>query len=211
MQKRKDQTTERLKKFCKNFLEQYEILTQKMKIPAQYLRDYNLFPKEPFEAGNSVSVFLKHVKSGNLVQVHKMIEGNALLVFQFDELHQTGLIWATKRNNLLMVRLLLKKHSRVNFKDLPGRSALHFAIRNNNEEIVRMLLCFRADPHIEDNNGQSSIAIFEAMCRQKQINLKIGGYLKLASSQLFRQKYLIDFLYKAQMALTAAKEKEQKN
>ena len=80
-QKRKDQTTERLKKFCKNFLEQYEILTQKMKIPAQYLRDYNLFPKEPFEAGNSVNVFLKHVKSGNLLQVHKMIEGNALLVF----------------------------------------------------------------------------------------------------------------------------------
>ena len=32
-----------------------------------------------------------------------------------DEMRQSGLMWATKRNHVLMVRMLLKKHSRVNF------------------------------------------------------------------------------------------------
>jgi len=33
----------------------------------------------------------------------------------------------------------------------------------------------------------------------KKLNLKIGAHMKLASHNLFRQKYLIDFVYKAQL------------
>ena len=52
-----------------------------------------------------------------------------------------------------MVRMLLKAHSRVNYRDLAGRTALTFAVLNDNEEMVRILLCFKADPKIEDNKG----------------------------------------------------------
>jgi len=68
-------------------------------------------------------------------------------------MNQSGLIWAAKRNYTLMVRMLLKAHSRPNYSDLAGRTALYFAVLNDNEEMVRILLCFKADPKIEDNKG----------------------------------------------------------
>jgi len=141
---------ENLKKFCRNFIEQYEILTQKMKVHPRLLRNYKLFPIEPFERGD-VPTFLKHCKQNKLEDVSRMLKLDPLMVYQFDEMHQSGLIWAAKRNHPLMVRMLLKAHSRVNFRDMPGRTALHFAVMNNNEEMVRILLCFKADPNIEDN------------------------------------------------------------
>ena len=139
--------------FIKNFLEQYEIITQKMKINPMYMREASLFPLLAFQKGEIVHTFLRFVKFGNLEQVDKLIRQDPELVFQFDEMHQSGLIWAAKRNNTLMVRMLLKAHSRVNYRDLAGRTALTFAVLNDNEEMVRILLCFKADPKIEDNKG----------------------------------------------------------
>ena len=75
--------------------------------------------------------------------------------------------------------MLLKAHSRANFRDLAGRTALTFAVTNDNEEMVRILLCFKADPKIEDNKGQSITSLY--FSRENQGNLKIGHHLKLAS------------------------------
>ena len=71
-------------------------------------------------------------------------------------MYQSGLILAAKRNHTEMVRKLLKKHSRVNFSDITGRTALHCAVINDNEEMVNILLCYKADPNIKDNKGISS-------------------------------------------------------
>ena len=95
-----------------------------------------------------------YVKLNELKKVNKLlIETDPFLVYEFDEMHQSGLIWAVKRNLTSMVRLLLKFHSRVNYRDIAGRTAFTFAVLNNNEQIVRILLCYKADPNIEDNNG----------------------------------------------------------
>lgn len=96
-------------------------------------------------------------------------------------MHQTPLIWAAKKNNTLLVRMLCKAHSRVNFRDLPGRTALTFAVMNDNEDMVRILLCFKADPNIEDNKGQSIMNMFLAI-KSKKTNLKIGAHMKLVRS-----------------------------
>ena len=42
-----------------------------------------------------------------------------------------------------------------------------------------------------------------------KLNLKIGAHLKLASSQLFRQKFLIDFVYRASMAVALKDDESQ--
>ena len=83
-----------------------------------------------------------------------MVLKDPLLVFQFDEIHQTGLIWAVRRKDLLMTRYLLKNYSRVNFKDLMGRTALNFAVADCEEKLVNTLICFKADPCSENNKGE---------------------------------------------------------
>ena len=124
----KERIRANLRRFCKSFLEQFEILTHKMKMNPLYLRENKLFPNNPFEKGDCVRIFLKHVKSNNLKAVDKMLQNDPMLVFEYDEMNQSGLIWAAKRGHNLMVRMLCKYHSRVNFRDLPGRTALHFAV-----------------------------------------------------------------------------------
>ena len=80
--------------------------------------------------------------------------------------------------------MLLKAHSRVNYQDLAGRTALTFAVLNDNEEMVKILLCFKANPMIEDNKGQNIMSLYCG--REKKGNLKIGSHMKLANHQLFR-------------------------
>ena len=104
-------------------------LVRQAEFPLDYrvLLRQSIFASQPYEHGE-VKHFLKQVKFGNLQMVGKMIQKDPLLVFQFDEMHQTGLIWAVKRNNIIMTRYLLKKFSQVNFRDLAGRTALNFAV-----------------------------------------------------------------------------------
>ena len=86
--------------------------------------------------------------------MHKMILMDPLLVFQFDDIHQTGLIWAVRRKDLLMTRYLLKNYSRVNFKDIMGRTALNFAVADGEEKMVNALICYKADPCSKNNKGE---------------------------------------------------------
>ena len=192
--KRKERLNKNKKDFCRNFLEHFQILKYQMKMSPKHIPSTFLFPKEAFERANSTR-FLRLVRQNNLRAVSKMLQVDIRLVYQFDEMKQTGLIMAAKRNHTIMVRLLLKNFSRVNFQDLPGRTALHFAVMNDNEDMVKLLLCFKADPNIEDNSGQSSTKLHESM--GKKCNLKIGAHMKLSSDHLFRQKFLVDFIYKA--------------
>ena len=57
-----------------------------------------------------------------------MLIDEPLLVFEFDEWRQSGLVLATKRNYTEMAVLLLKSYSRVNFKDILERTALMYAV-----------------------------------------------------------------------------------
>ena len=52
-----------------------------------------------------------------------------------------------------MARYLIKSFSRVNFKDLVGRTALNFAIEYENIEMVKVLACNYADPNSTNNKG----------------------------------------------------------
>ena len=115
-----------------NLIEQCKLIRNgNFRVSSEVLLERSLFPSEPYEHGE-VKQFIREIKYGRLDLVEKMIKDDPLLVFQYDDMHQTGFMWAVKWNNLLMARFLLKKFSRVNFKDLTGRTALNFAVQNNN-------------------------------------------------------------------------------
>ena len=80
-----------------------------------------------------------------------------MLVYEFDELKQTGLIWAAKRDYTVLAERLVHARSRISFKDLLGRNALMLAVVNGNERLIRFLLCFNANPITRNNKGQAAI------------------------------------------------------
>ena len=60
-----------------------------------------------------------------------------------------------------MARFLIKKFSRINFKDIAGRTALSFAVQNRNMAMIKMLLCYKADPSSINTQGKSILALFK--------------------------------------------------
>ena len=69
-------------------MEQFEILTYKLKLNAKnILWKYSIFPREPFENGEIVSIFRRLVKNNELERVYKIIKDDPLIVFQMDEMH----------------------------------------------------------------------------------------------------------------------------
>ena len=46
-----------------------------------------MFPKEPFEKGDVVKVFLRRVKNNDLEAIHKMLWFDPLLVYQTDDMY----------------------------------------------------------------------------------------------------------------------------
>lgn len=74
---------------------------------------------------------------------------NKFLVFDFDDSGQSGLIWACKMNFTNIAKYLIDNHSRINWQDIAGRTALHFAVLNNNYTLAKYLLLHLADPGIQ--------------------------------------------------------------
>ena len=60
--------------------------------------------------------------------------------------------------------------SRVNFKDLVGRSALMFAVENENDELMKFLLCFHANPITRNCNGKGAIEMTEDVTVTNMLN-----------------------------------------
>ena len=56
----------------------------------------NLFPQSSYE-NSDTREFLRQVKLDQLDTVAKMVHHDPYLVFQYDEINQTALMWAVKR------------------------------------------------------------------------------------------------------------------
>lgn len=89
-------------------------------------------------------------------------------------------MWAIKRDNFLMARLLLKNSSRVNFKDLSGRTALNFAVSlSASLDIIKLLLCFKADPLSVNNEGETLYDLYDKNVIKATNIIIIGSYMRL--------------------------------
>lgn len=104
-----------------------------------------VFSKVPFEKANSYE-FLKSIKMEKLHQCNKLLQNNKYLVYDFDDVHMTGLHWAAKMNNIRMCQLLLSHGADIASLDLIGRTPLYHAATNGNVQSVQLLLYHKADP-----------------------------------------------------------------
>ena len=87
------------------------------------------------------------------------------LVFEYDDCFQTGLIWAVKRNLLEMAELLLEKFSRINWRDIGGRTAIYFAVQNDSLPMVKLLLLYQANPGMKADSRLNAIDL----CKNKKM------------------------------------------
>ena len=97
----------------------------------------------PCMAGNTAEFFAA-VRSGNSVKVKKMLAKDKALVFVADKNGMTPFLVAVKMKNLKMVSLLADCFSRLGDTAAPG-GAMHIAVSNNDEAMVRLLVRLAAE------------------------------------------------------------------
>lgn len=69
----------------------------------------------------------------------------------------TALLGACYKGNYEIARMLLERGASVKPSGPNGVSPLIFAAQSNNEKLVQLLLNFKADKHLKDQNGKSAL------------------------------------------------------
>lgn len=76
-----------------------------------------VIPKKPYERPGSHK-FINAAKSGDYEVVCKMLKNNKYFVYDFDDINQTALHWAAKRNYKNVVDILIEYGANVNCTDM---------------------------------------------------------------------------------------------
>lgn len=85
-----------------------------MRLSPTMIMSGNVFPKNPFYRGQIVKDFFKAAKSGDCEAVKDLLKKERFLVYEFDNVHQTALHWAAKRNKSDIIKILIANGAKVN-------------------------------------------------------------------------------------------------
>ncbi len=98
-------------------------------------------------------------------------------VYGYTPLIQTAIV-----NDPKKCQLLIDEDADVNFTDLTGRSALHWATDNNNLDIAKQLLAKKADPNVYTSAGQPALAMpfLRHHTQMKELLYQAGADLEFA-------------------------------
>lgn len=101
---------------------------------------------------------------------------------EVDEYGYTPLIQTAIVNSASKCQLLIDAGADVNFTDLTGRSALHWATDNNNLAIAKQLLAKKADPNVYTGAGQPALAMpfLRQQSQMKELLYSAGADLEFA-------------------------------
>jgi len=84
----------------------------------QVMENENIFSNNPFERPFSEDL-IKAVKSNNIKKVKLLlVQKTKYLVYDFDQVHQTALHWAAKKDFADIAQLLLEYGADVDAKDI---------------------------------------------------------------------------------------------
>jgi len=95
--------------------------------------------KEPYSRAGSEQFFMD-VKRGRVREVREALQRDRFLAYQLNEVQETPLIVAAKRNNLEMAKLLIDYKANPTATDHNRKSALYYAHLMGHEQIVHLLL-----------------------------------------------------------------------
>ncbi|KRW99374.1 Ankyrin repeat-containing domain [Pseudocohnilembus persalinus] len=102
--------------------------------------------EEKFDLLRQNQKFFKADKQKIAMQLKKALKYLSKLKIDLEELYQTALHWACKRNNYEIAMNIIKHGADIDQKDLFGRSPLYFAIQSGDLRIAQGLLLEGATP-----------------------------------------------------------------
>lgn len=123
----------------------------------------------------------KQIIYGSLKEVAQAIQKGAALN-EIDEYGYTPLIQTAIVNDSQKAELLLEAGADIEFRDLTGRSALHWTVDNGNLAFSEILLKNKADPNAYTRAGQA-VFVMPLLRHQndmKQLLYRYGGNLEFA-------------------------------
>ncbi|EAS02314.2 ankyrin repeat protein (macronuclear) [Tetrahymena thermophila SB210] len=144
------------KKINKNKIRNSLLLfLQKLKQSKLQLEEFcekkaEIFMEKPLQRLGSF-VFFKAVKHNNLISVKNIISQCRYFIFDFDQKKQTCLHKAAKKGYTDMLEYFISLGADLEFKDIAGRKALYYAIKNNKLPCIKLLLLNMANPWSYDN------------------------------------------------------------
>lgn len=98
--------------------------------------------------------FHRSISEGKTGEVRRILKKDARLVNLKDELGRSPLQLAAQAGHLDLVNILINAGAQVNHTDrLKGYTALHYAAMHNHPKIILFLLSRRADPNMQDSEG----------------------------------------------------------
>jgi len=143
------------RKFNKRFkILQFNLLLAKYNEVSIYeLINDNPFNLKPFELPKSVE-FLDAVKYNKIKIVENFLTQNKNYLFVYDFFKQTAFHWCVKRNYVELLELLLSVRKACNQLDINNCTPLAIAAKNNNLNMIQILLNNKANPLIPDDQGK---------------------------------------------------------
>lgn len=106
-----------------------------------------------------MTTLAKQIIYGSLNDVASFIKRDGVVLNEVDEYGYTPLIQSAIVNSVPKARLILEAGADVDFTDLTGRTALHWAVDNKNEELAKLLLEHRANSNAYSRAGQPVLAM----------------------------------------------------
>ena len=87
-----------------------------------------------------VTPLMTCAKSGSVDAVKRLIEYGAAIDAKEPDQHQTALMWAAAEHQLNVAQALIEAHADLKARSKAGFTAIHFAARQGDREMVRLLL-----------------------------------------------------------------------
>jgi uncharacterized protein len=90
--------------------------------------------------GTGVTPLMTCAKSGSVDAVKRLVEYGAAIEARETAEHQTALMWAASEHQLNVVQALIDAHADLNAHSKAGFTAMHFAARQGDLEMVQLFL-----------------------------------------------------------------------
>jgi ankyrin repeat protein len=90
--------------------------------------------------GTGVTPLMTCAKSGSVDAVKRLVEFGAAIEAREPDQHQTALMWAAAEHQLKVVQALIDAHADLQAHSKAGFTAMHFAARQGDLEMVQLLL-----------------------------------------------------------------------
>jgi len=123
-------------------------------------------PNTPIATG--VTPLMTCAKSGSVDAVKRLVEYGAAIEASEPDQHQTALMWAAAEHQLKVVQALIDAHADLKAHSKAGFTAMHFAARQGDQEMVQLLLAAGVNVNI--------LSQAEAVDAKKAAPGRAGGF-----------------------------------